>query len=785
MASKKYLSDLVAAAAKRDGNGKFIDKHYVNKDTDILDYRGYADSTEITLEQLSEDIKGKYNMTSETAISVAALFGAKQLEGNCLSTSIRISPSTLITFPENENSTCMGIVRISSETISLFLLGNHTLSTNESAEQHCVQHYVLSKPSGAQIWDITSSSIIPDQLNKSGLDKAVQLTLDKAESAEQSINKKSDLIDLTADGELSLIDTENKNIDYPDAEALKNTASKILAYMQDTYTTKASFDAAGTRIDNLETTITSLADSAISHADNPHVNETLLQFTSSMESIEMEAGLKITLNDGSTAYVTQLVTLEENLKELYYPMTDDLNAGYGWKVQCTSAETGGCSFLAKCDKRIKISYNGQELADPVKSEDQLVSTFTEFISALSNGSSQRLDARYKNTCIQFYLILDDIGDGPFWGTILITSTPAAGLEEYSVEFDKYQTNVRTAPISQFSALDMFDRVQYFATSTGTDCSVITGAISSQDNLECFHSYFGIKSPTDWPGPVVSYSGIDDNGMPASPSINQGSSTFKVICPFPISRAATDSAEEFLSTFMSMSEYVEAEDYSTTMNSELVNKVFCCYLVDTDNDELFWFFFLCVDNSGLQLKDVKLRIAVPPETTFSAVERLSDIINRKQNKLSFSKEFQINSDGVVRLNNNNITINYNKAANIPSINALSLTGDRSSDDYGLASKTQIIGYSDGDSLTLENNTEYRNSQEALALSLLILDNYPNDYISGVVFKSGETATTLTYPDFVKFSGDDVNNGVFVPNANTDYNLIFWHDGLNINAVARGV
>lgn len=60
----------------------------------------------------------------------------------------------------------------------------------------------------------------------------------------------------------------------------------------------------------------------------------------------------------------------------------------------------------------------------------------------------------------------------------------------------------------------------------------------------------------------------------------------------------------------------------------------------------------------------------------------------------------------------------------------------------------------------------------------------DYITSIVFTSGETDTTLTYPDTIKWSGDDVSDGVFLPVVSKTYNIILWFDDTNLYGVVKG-
>lgn len=91
--------------------------------------------------------------------------------------------------------------------------------------------------------------------------------------------------------------------------------------------------------------------------------------------------------------------------------------------------------------------------------------------------------------------------------------------------------------------------------------------------------------------------------------------------------------------------------------------------------------------------------------------------------------------------------------------------------------------------LKHNCEYRRPEPELFTSTWLQLNLPSaipdDYISSLVFNSGNEPTTLSYPQTILFTGDDVTDNVFVPKANTTYNVMFWYDGINVNAVSRGV
>lgn len=91
--------------------------------------------------------------------------------------------------------------------------------------------------------------------------------------------------------------------------------------------------------------------------------------------------------------------------------------------------------------------------------------------------------------------------------------------------------------------------------------------------------------------------------------------------------------------------------------------------------------------------------------------------------------------------------------------------------------------------LKHNCEHRRPEPyfftSTWLQLLLPSAIPDDYISSLVFNSGNEPTILNYPQTILFTGDDVTDNVFVPKANTTYNVMFWYDGINVNAVSRGV
>ena len=89
------------------------------------------------------------------------------------------------------------------------------------------------------------------------------------------------------------------------------------------------------------------------------------------------------------------------------------------------------------------------------------------------------------------------------------------------------------------------------------------------------------------------------------------------------------------------------------------------------------------------------------------------------------------------------------------------------------------------INLTNNTVHRFTNTMTNLTLALPSTIDELFQCEVIFKSGTTATSLTYDENIKWSGDDLKDDVFVPFSEKTYNILFWYDGFNINAVVRGV
>ena len=110
------------------------------------------------------------------------------------------------------------------------------------------------------------------------------------------------------------------------------------------------------------------------------------------------------------------------------------------------------------------------------------------------------------------------------------------------------------------------------------------------------------------------------------------------------------------------------------------------------------------------------------------------------------------------------------------------------EEGLKAITPVIEEKADLTFTLKHNYEQRSLKPLLDSSWLqwsLPANIPEDYISGFVFVCKSEPRTLSYPDRIIFTGDDVIDNVLVPVANKVYNVVFWYDGINVNAVSRGV
>ena len=135
------------------------------------------------------------------------------------------------------------------------------------------------------------------------------------------------------------------------------------------------------------------------------------------------------------------------------------------------------------------------------------------------------------------------------------------------------------------------------------------------------------------------------------------------------------------------------------------------------------------------------------------------------------------------------LNTNNKSNI--INAHStddtLPTSKAVYDFVQAQETQIITDSDNSvipAFELADNTEYRFMLELESIEFELPELPKDDFISSLVFKSGATATTITYPDTIKWTGDDISSDKFVPASIKTYEVLIYWNGINYCGIVKG-
>lgn len=88
--------------------------------------------------------------------------------------------------------------------------------------------------------------------------------------------------------------------------------------------------------------------------------------------------------------------------------------------------------------------------------------------------------------------------------------------------------------------------------------------------------------------------------------------------------------------------------------------------------------------------------------------------------------------------------------------------------------------------LQDNSIFNFTDDALeTLSISVPETINADFACQVNFSSGATATAFTAPDTIKWAGDNIVSGAFVPAANKRYAILFYSDGSNLRAISQGV
>ena len=127
----------------------------------------------------------------------------------------------------------------------------------------------------------------------------------------------------------------------------------------------------------------------------------------------------------------------------------------------------------------------------------------------------------------------------------------------------------------------------------------------------------------------------------------------------------------------------------------------------------------------------------------------------------------------------VDILFDTIGNVPETTTVQAEIEQKSD------KTTIIASSDTTAtVELLNNSEYRYINALSNFTITFPAEIPNDYITSVMFYSIGVPTNLTYPSGIKWSGDDIVSGEFVPASGKKYTLCLWYDGV-YNGIVRGV
>ena len=104
--------------------------------------------------------------------------------------------------------------------------------------------------------------------------------------------------------------------------------------------------------------------------------------------------------------------------------------------------------------------------------------------------------------------------------------------------------------------------------------------------------------------------------------------------------------------------------------------------------------------------------------------------------------------------------------------------------GLDSVMGFVKHPDGETVTPTMGGDYRFGIMT-ALTINMPEKFDEDFYTMITFDSDESATVLTYPTgTVSFSGDSVEDGVFVPEAKMHYTVFIWYDG-KMQCLVRGV
>ena len=109
------------------------------------------------------------------------------------------------------------------------------------------------------------------------------------------------------------------------------------------------------------------------------------------------------------------------------------------------------------------------------------------------------------------------------------------------------------------------------------------------------------------------------------------------------------------------------------------------------------------------------------------------------------------------------------------------------DFVKTQETQIMTDTENTvipAFELADNTEYRFTLELESIEFTLPELPTDDYISSLVFKSGATATTITYPDTIKWTGEDISSDKFVPASGKTYEVLIYWNGIDFCGIVKG-
>ena len=121
------------------------------------------------------------------------------------------------------------------------------------------------------------------------------------------------------------------------------------------------------------------------------------------------------------------------------------------------------------------------------------------------------------------------------------------------------------------------------------------------------------------------------------------------------------------------------------------------------------------------------------------------------------------------------------------NTIELTDDEKTNAcnwLGAGQDVKIQELSETDDITLTDNIIY-NGGEQVSLAISLPNTTSVTFICNIEFTSGATATTLQYPDSIKWIGDDISDNIFTPASNKRYSVICYCNGIDYICVVKGV